>query len=101
MFVLGKYEINKGWYGAITLARMSFRLFSVYESGVIFFNWPNVLLTMFSPMYHRMLSVCFPNVFSMVSECFQNGFRMFSVWFQNVFRMVSECFQYGFRMLSE
>ena len=55
---------------AITLARMSLRLFSVYESGVIFLNWPNVPPVVFSPKYHRMLSVYFPNV---------------PVWFQNAF----------------
>jgi hypothetical protein len=62
-----------------------------------FFNWPNVPPNVFSPMYHRMFSVCFPNVFTMVSECFQNrrntsrmltskGFRTLSVCFPNAFR---------------
>ena len=63
-----------------------------------FLNCPNVPPNVFSPMYHRMLSVCFPNVFSMVSECFQNRpntSRMLisKCFFPNAFRMLSECFQ--------
>ena len=58
--------------GAITLARMSFHLFSIYESGVIFLNWPNVPPNVFSPKF---------------TECFPFVFRMFSVWFQNAFRI--------------
>jgi hypothetical protein len=76
-------------------------------------------------MYHRMLSVCFPNVFSIVSECFQNRpntsrmltskgflserfpFRTLSVCFPIAFRTWridlkwTKLFPYAFRTLSE
>ena len=50
-------ELNS--YGAITLARVSFRLFSVYETGVIKKNWPNVPPNVFS----QSITECFPFVF--------------------------------------
>ena len=86
---------------AIKLTRMSFRLFSVYER-CDFLNWSDFFkqdLRMFFPVYHRIFSVCFPNVFSMVSECFQNR--------PNTSRMLtskgflSERSPYAFRMLSD
>ena len=53
------------------MARMSFRLLSVYESGVIF------------QIVRMSLRMCF---IQCITECFPFAFQMFSVWFQNAFR---------------
>ena len=53
------------------MARMSFRLFSVYESGVIF----KKLAEYPSESVFPNIS---PNAFGLFSECFQYGFRMLS-----------------------
>ena len=82
--------------GTITLP---FRLLSEYESGVLFRNCPNVPPNVFSLMFHRMLPVCFPNVFSMVSEYFQNRANTSLMFISKGF--LSERFLFAFRMLSE
>jgi hypothetical protein len=72
--------------GPFTLGRMPFRMFSEYESSGIFetvrISRRMCLLPKMSSMYHRMLSVCFPNVFNMISEWFPNtpnGFRIYRI----------------------
>ena len=73
-------------------------MLSEYESGVFFGNCPNVPPNVFSLMFHRMLPVCFPNVFSMVSEYFQNRANTSLMFFHkvsvpNAFFLLSQCFQ--------
>ena len=68
-------------------------MLSEYECSVYFRNCPNALRI---GLLHRMLSVCFPNDFSMLSEQAEyfphvhiDRFppRTFSVWFPNAFRI--------------
>ena len=71
----------------------AFRMLSEYECSVYFRNCPNALRI---GLLHRMLSVCFPNDFSMLSEQAEyfphvhiDRFppRTYSVWFPNAFRI--------------
>jgi hypothetical protein len=68
--------------GPFTLGRMPFQMFSEYESSGIFETVrisSRMCLPKIFSMYHRMLSVCFPNVFRtsrMFLECFPNTSRI-------------------------